>query len=134
MSTRIENVPRLKTVPASINAQLYNITRLATIRFGTPLRLRLPGLRTIDVILNRNTWVCVDRAMYDLPALAWTHINHEARLALHTPVESELHYYHIHANISAHKVLDSLHAGLEEMLANAAPNKPGQVIKLPQPK
>ncbi len=72
--------------------------------------------------------------MYDLPALAWSHINSDARQALHTPVESELHYYHIHANISANKVLDSLYAALEEMLTNAAPNTSGQVIKLPQSK
>jgi len=133
MSTRIENVPKLRTVPASINAQLYNTALLAILRLEAPLRIRLPGLRTIDVVLNRNTWVCLDRAMYDLPALAWTHINQTGRGALHAPVECELHYYHIHANISAHKVLDSLHTALEEMLANAAPNQPGKVIKLSPP-
>jgi len=133
MNTKIENVPKLKTVLASIEAPLYNIARLATIKFETPLRLQLPGHKTIDVILNRNTWVCIDRAMYDLPALAWTHLNHENRQALHTPVESELHYYHIHVNISADNVLESLQAALQLLLANSEPNQPGEVIKLTQP-
>lgn len=133
MHTRIENVPKLKTVPASIDAQLYNIARLATIRFETPLRVRLSGHKTIDVILTQNSWVCIDRAMYDLPALAWTHTNPEARQALHMPVESELHYYHIHANISAYKILKSLQAALEELLDSTKSDKQGKVIKLPRP-
>jgi len=134
MSTRIENAPKLRTVPASINAELYNIALLATLRFEAPPRIRLPGLSTIDVVINRNTWVCLDRAMYDLPALTWTHINQNGRSALHTPVDCELHYYHIHANISAHKVLSNLYAALEKMLANPAPRQPGKIITLPFPK
>ncbi len=132
MSTRIENIPRLRTVQTSIDAPLYNTVLLATLKLEAPLRIRLPGLRTIDVMLSRNAWICIDRAMYELPALAWTQINSGRRDALHAPVECELHYYHIHANISAHKVLDSLHAVLEEMLADAAtPEQPGKVITLP---
>jgi len=134
MSTRIENVPKLRTVPASINAELYNIALLATLRLEAPLRIRLPGLRTIDVVINRNAWICLDRTMYDLPALAWTHINQKGRNALHTPVDCELHYYHIHANISAHKVLTSLYGALEEVLGNAASSQPGKIIVLPLPK
>ncbi|VAW84947.1 hypothetical protein MNBD_GAMMA17-2144 [hydrothermal vent metagenome] len=134
MSTRIENVPKLRTVPASINAELYNIALLATLRLEAPLRIRLPGLRTIDVVINRNAWICLDRTMYDLPALAWTHINQKGRNALHTPVDCELHYYHIHANISAHKVLTSLYGALEEVLENAASSQPGKIIVLPLPK
>ncbi len=134
MSTRIENVPKLRTVPASINAELYNIALLAMLRLEAPLRIRLPGLKTIDVVINRNAWICLDRTMYDLPALAWTHINQKGRNALHTPVDCELHYYHIHANISAHKVLTSLYGALEEVLANAASSQPGKIIVLSRPK
>ncbi|MCF6323994.1 MAG: hypothetical protein L3J89_06705 [Gammaproteobacteria bacterium] len=130
MSTRIGNVPRLRTVPASINAELYNIALLATLRLEAPLRIPLPGLRTIDAVINRNSWICLDRAMYDLPALAWTHINPKGRDALHTPVDCKLHYYHIHANISAHKVLTSLYGALEKALANAAPGQRGKLIVL----
>jgi len=133
MSTRIDNVPKLRTVPASINAELYNLIKLATIRIETPLRVRLPGLRTIDMVINKNTWVCLDRAMYDLPALAWTNINEERRDGLHKPVECQLHYYHIHANISASKILDSLYAVLEEMLANTKPAHPGTLVQFPSP-
>jgi len=72
--------------------------------------------------------------MYDLPALAWTHISRGGRNALHTPVNCELHYYHIHANISAHKVLNSLYIALEEAFTNVASSQPGKIIKLPLPK
>jgi len=72
--------------------------------------------------------------MYDLPALAWTHINQHGRSALHTPVDCELHYYHIHANISAPKVLNSLYAALEEALTNRVPSQPGKIIRFPLPK
>lgn len=132
MSTRIENAPKLRTTSASIDARLYNLVRLAQVRLYTPLRLRLPGLRTIDAVLNRNTWVCVDRAMYDLPALAWTHINETQRDGLHEPVDCQLHYYHIHANISANKVLDSLATVLEEILAKSTPSENGELIHFPQ--
>lgn len=132
MSTRIENVPKLRTTPSSIDAKLYNLVRLTLIRADTPLRLRLPGLRTIDVVLNKNTWVCLDRAMYDLPALAWTNINEERRQGLHEAVDCQLHYYHIHANISASKVLDSLVMVLEEIVAKSIPASSGELIRLPQ--
>jgi hypothetical protein len=131
MSTRIENVPKLRTVPASIAAELYNTALLTTLRLESPFRIRLTGLRTIDVVINRHTWVCLDRSMYDLPALAWTCINQNNRSALHTPVECELNYYHIHANISAHKVLDNLHSALKEALVSATPNQPGKIITFP---
>ncbi len=134
MSTRIRNSPRLRTVPASINAELYNLALLATLRLEAPLRIHLPGIKTIDAVINKKAWICLDRAMYDLPALAWTQINQKGRNALHTPVDCELHYYHIHANISAHKVLTSLYGALKEVLANAAPSQLGKIIVLPLPK
>jgi len=131
MSTQIENVPKLRTVPASISAELYNKVLLAVLRHDAPLRIRLPGLRTIDVVINRNSWICLDRAMYDLPALAWSQINLEGRNALHIPVECELHYYHIHANISAHNVLNSLDFALKETLARVTPSQTGKIITFP---
>lgn len=133
MSTRIENVPKLRTVPAIITAPLYNLVHLALIRLDSPLRLRLPAHRNIDVVLSRHTWVCLDRTMYDLPALAWTNLNRDRPHLLHAPIECQLNYYHIHANISANKVLDSLYIVLEEMLADPDLSQPGQVIRFPHP-
>ena len=121
MKTRIENVPKLKTERMLIDGARYNQVRLGLLRLENPLRLKLTGLRGMDIILDDTTWVCVDRTMYDLPVLAWTDFENSNRNGLHEPVHCQLHFYHIHADLIIETVLATMTSVLTQLLKNKYP-------------
>lgn len=116
MKSRIDDVPKLKTEPTWIDGSIYNQARLALIRLDDPLRIKLPGLRGMDILMDGQAWVCVDRSLYDLPVLAWTDFAPRDRNTLHTPVECLLHFYHIHADLIGDTILEALHRELTSRL------------------
>ena len=116
MKSRIEDVPKLKTEPSQIEGPLYNQARLALLRLENPLRLKLPGLRGMDVLLDSKAWVCVDRTLYDLPVLAWTDFDRSEHNSLHKPTRCLLHYYHIHADLIGNTILETISRELGKRL------------------
>jgi len=118
MNSRIEDVPKLRTIRTEIEGNRYNQVRLGLLRLGSPVRLTLPGLRGMDIIIDNKAWVCVDRTLYDLPVLAWTNFETGSRCAIHTPVNCLLHYYHVHADLITETVLTTLLVVLAERLSD----------------
>jgi len=104
-----------------IDGARYNQVRLGLLRLENPLRLKLTGLRGMDIILDDTTWVCVDRTMYDLPVLAWTDFENSNRNGLHEPVHCQLHFYHIHADLIIETVLATMTSVLTQLLKNKYP-------------
>ncbi|NOY71100.1 MAG: hypothetical protein GXP14_01780 [Gammaproteobacteria bacterium] len=126
--TRLEDVPVIKISPVSIAAGNYNRIRLALLRLDNPLRIPLPELRGMDLIVDEEAWVCVDRTLYDLPVLAWTAFKNQGRSALHLPINCQLNYYHIHANVIAETVLTTTDRVLQERLRPYQPSaKPTEI-------
>jgi hypothetical protein len=130
MKTRIENVPKLKTERMLIDGTRFNQARLGLLRLDNPLRLRLSGLRGMDIILDNTAWVCVDRTMYDLPVLAWTDFETIKRNGLHEPVPCQLHFYHIHADLIIETVLATMTSVLTQLLKNKRPGAATGICKL----
>lgn len=124
MTTRLEDVPVIKISPVTVSAPVYNRLRLAAIRLDNPFRVALSGLKGMDFLIDDNSWICVDRTLYDLPILAWTSFETSGRENLHAPVHCQLHYYHIHANVIAETVLNTVEAIIEERLRPAARTEP----------
>lgn len=116
MSMKLDDVPVIKIKPAIIEAEKYNRVRLGLIRLENPLRFALPGLRGMDVIINDKAWICVDRTLYDLPVLAWTEFETGERAGLHEPINCKLYHYHVHANVIAGTVLNTVDRLLQERL------------------
>ncbi len=112
--TRLNNIPTLKTQPTAVTAERYNRVRLALRRLENPLRIALPKLRSLDFILEDDTWVIIDRDLNDMPVLAWTDFEH--RSALHQPVHCTLRYYHAHADAVMDKALQKLDTILDARL------------------
>ncbi len=113
--SRLNSIPTLKSVPASVLAARYNRIRLALLRLENPLRIELPGLRSLDFILEDEVWVIVDRELNDVPIVAWT--GFEARSSLHTPLRCTLAYYHAHADLIIDKAFSTLDRILAQRLA-----------------
>jgi len=107
----------LRRMPKSIEASVYNHVRLALRRLGCPLRVEVPGHRGLDVILDKETWLCVDSNADDQPVLAW--ISFTGRDSLHEPVSCHLELYHRFAGLVMGSVLDALDEVLAERLKQA---------------
>jgi len=117
MKSRLNKIPILKAEAYYINASHYNRVRLALARLGKPLRIELVNLCGLDVILDDTEWVCVDRKLADLPAVAWTDFKVGVRNNLHKPVACQVRYYHDHADLVCDTVLFSINRYLKTELA-----------------
>jgi hypothetical protein len=116
VTTRIGDVPAYATRDDRIEARHYNLWRRACGRFGSPLRLPLPGMGGMELVLDEREWVVVDARQNDLPVLAWVNFDDRGRCALHEPVSCTLNYYHFAATRLRAKVLDILEQTLEKRL------------------
>jgi hypothetical protein len=112
MKSRIDDIPKLKTEATRIDGHIFNQACLALSRLDNPLRIKLPGLRGMDILMDGQAWACVDRSLYDLPVLAWTDFVLNDRRSLHEPVDCVLHFYHIHADLIGDTILDAVHREL----------------------
>jgi len=132
MYTRHEEVPSLTTWPDKIEAQHFNIVTRALNRISSSIRLELQGLKHLDLILQKDAWIIVDRAFNDLPVAAWVLENPDADRGLHEPAPCELRYYHGHAGMVIRRVLEIM----DEVLSNQLnPDDEGhQVLAFPDRK
>ena len=118
MMWRLREMPRYSTEESSVEARHYNQIRLALQRLPGPIRLKLTGLPHIDMVIDNDSWVCVDTSLNDLPVVAWTDFNTKTRQGLHQPIQCKLHYFHYKAGLLAIKALNTTAALLAERLAH----------------
>lgn len=119
MYTRHQEVPVYQYREAVLAARTYNQVRLALTRLRSPLRLALPGLRNLDVILQDDAWIIVDRSLHDMPVVAWTGFAGQHRDNLHRPVLCQVRLFHASAGLILTQSLQLLEELLQERL-----NKP----------
>lgn len=117
MYTRHDEVPVYEYRDGVIEAVHYNTVQTAFKRLGDEIRLSIPKLKTLDLILQRDAWVVVDRALHDIPVAAWTNFDVERRDALHTPVHCQLRLYHANGGIIIKRVLEAMELLLGEQLS-----------------
>jgi hypothetical protein len=104
----------LKSLPGSVSAARFNRVRLALNRLENPMRIELPGLRSMDFILENQVWAIVDRNHNDIPIVAWT--DFEPRTTLYQPISCIIRIYHLHADAIIDQALQKLDANLEMRL------------------
>jgi len=117
MKSRLNDIPIIKSVPSYVGATHFNRVRLSQIRLNESLRLELFSLRGLDIVIENDAWVCIDRTLGDLPVLAWTDFDKTSRNGLHQPVPCKLRFYHNHADLICGTVLDDLGRILERRLS-----------------
>jgi hypothetical protein len=116
MYTRHDEVPVFEYRDGVLDAVHYNHVQVALKRLGESLRLSLPKLKTLDLILQRDAWIIVDRAFDDLPVAAWTNFDIDRRTALHAPVHCQIRLYHANAGMLLKRVLEAMELLLGEQL------------------
>ncbi len=117
MKSRLSDIPIIKSVPSYVGATHFNRVRLSQLRLDHSLRLELFSLRGLDIVIDDDAWVCIDRTLGDLPVLAWTDFDKRNRKGLHQPVPCKLRFYHNHADLICGTVLDDLGRILERRLS-----------------
>jgi len=132
MYTRHNEVPAYECRTGLIDAAHYNRVQTAFKRLGEEIRLSMPKLKTLDLILQQDAWIIVDRAFNDLPIAAWMDFDTSHRHALHTPVQCNLKLYHAHAGLIIKRVLEAMELLLGERLTNVEATH--QVINFPDRK
>ena len=104
--SRLNDIPTLKSLPSSVTAVRFNRVRLALNRLENPMRIELPGLRSMDFILENQVWAIVDRNHNDIPIVAWT--DFEPRTTLYQPISCTIRIYHLHADAIIDQALQKL--------------------------
>jgi len=130
MKSRLNDIPIIKSVPSYVGATHFNRVRLSQLRLDPSLRLELFSLRGLDIIIDDDAWVCIDRTLGDLPVLAWTDFDKNRRTGLHQPVPCKLRFYHNHADLICGTVLDDLGRILERRLSKLRYKSSRKVIYL----
>jgi len=129
MKSYLADIPVYERLQTTVSAEHFNLVKIALKRLGSPIRLELPKLRTLDFLLDEETWIIVDRSLNDIPVMAWLDFETKNR-SLHEPLNCTLNLYHAHANIIKPRVIEAMTLLLGEQLAGLEKNGPGSVSTL----
>lgn len=134
MYTRHDELPNLSAWPSRVEARYFNVACRALTRKPAGYRLELPGLKSMDMILQAGAWIVVDGAHNDVPVLSWSGFDCDGTRALHEPVACELRYFHGHAGMIVNKCLAAMEEVLRKMMEDGA-REPGArvIVTFPDP-
>jgi len=131
MYTRLDDMPVYELRDGTISALHFNHVQVALKRIGDSIRYPIPKLKHLDLILEKDAWIIVDRVLNDIPIAAWTDFNNEHRNDLHQPIPCKLRLYHANANLILDRTLDAMELLLGEELADADNDNNFSVIQFP---
>lgn len=131
MKSYLTDIPVYETIITTVSAEHFNLVQIALKRLGSPIRLELPKLRTLDFLLDEETWIIVDRSLNDIPVMAWLDFETKDR-SLHEPLKCTLNLYHAHATIIQPRVIEAMTLLLGEKLAEQEKNSKGSISQLPK--
>jgi len=115
--TRHNEVLILDSWPGDIDAHYFNAAQTALKRLVEPIRFKIPTLNHLDLIVQKDAWIVVDRVLNDIPIVAWTDFQTEGRDNLHEPIACEIRIYHFAARMILKTTLDAMEVILGEYIA-----------------
>lgn len=126
--TRHNEIPRLETREGQVKAIHYNHVQTGLHRLHVKLRYRIPKLKHLDLILQKDAWIVVDHVLNDMPIIAWTDFETEHRETLHEPIKCEVRLFHYAADMILERTLDAMELLLGEELAGDLPEETSDVL------
>ena len=130
MKSYLDDIPVYESIQSSVSAEHFNLVQIALKRLGNPIRLELPKMRTLDFLLDEETWIIIDRSLNDIPVMAWLDFETKDR-GLHEPLKCMLNLYHAHANIIHPRVIEAMTLLLGEQLTDNEKPGNGSISELP---
>ena len=125
---RHNEVPLLHHREGKVEAAYYNEVQTALKTFGRQIRFPIPKLKHLDLILQKDAWIVVDRALSDFPILAWTEFQTEGRDSLTEPVPCEVRIFHFAASMILRRTLEAMDLMLGEQLAEIVNDEKADVL------
>jgi len=116
MKSRIDNLPSFETRHTQVKAIHYNLVQVALKRLGSPLLFALPKLRNLDLYLEKDVWIVVDKSLNNIPIMAWIDFETSERASLHEDIPCTLKIYHSHAGILIKKIMEAMTLLIGEQL------------------
>ena len=128
--TRHNEVLILDKRPDNVDAHYFNVAQTALKRIGEQIRFKIPTLNHLDLILQEDAWIVVDRVLNDMPVVAWTDFQTEGRDNLHEAVPCEIRLYHFAARMVLNTTLDAMEDILGQSLAEQQNDEAAMVLPL----
>ena len=128
--TRHDEVPQLSSMPGEVSANYYNHVQKALNRLGDQIRLRIPKLKHLDLIIQKDAWIIVDIVLNDVPIAAWTQFQIKGRSSLHEPIQCEVRYFHYAAFMILDRTLEAMELMLGEALQQSLPDDKADVLPI----
>ena len=125
---RHNEVPLLHHRAGKVEAVYYNDVQTALKKLGPQIRFKIPKLKHLDLILQKDAWIVVDRALSDFPILAWTEFQTEHRDSLLEPVQCEVRIFHFAASMILRRTLEAMDLMLGEQLATIVNDEKADVL------
>ena len=106
--TRHNEVQMLDSYADSIDARYFNVAQTALKRSKEPIRFKIPTLNHLDLLVQQDAWIIVDRVLYDMPIVAWTDFEIDDRDSLHEPIPCQVRLYHFAARMVLNTTLKAM--------------------------
>jgi len=126
--TRHNDILILDRRPGNIEAHYFNQAQTALKRIGQQIRFKIPELNHLDLIVQEDAWIVVDRVLDDVPVVAWTDFQTEGRDSLHEPINCEVRLYHFAARMILKTTLDAMEEILGQSVVEQNNDTPEKVI------
>ena len=120
MYTRHDEVPVFQYRQGEVDAVHYNLVQVALKRLDGEIRLAIPRLKHLDLILQKDAWIIVDRVLNDVPVAAWTDFEVAGRDNVHKPIKCRIRTYHTAAHMILERTLEAMDLLLGEQLSELA--------------
>ena len=119
MMWRLKDIPAVSSLPSTIDAEVYNQVHRIALRSAEPVRIPLVSTAHIHLLIDVDSWVCVDSTNHDFPVVAWLEFDIHNRDSLQQPISCIKNYYRLGAGkVAANALVDAL-AYFNEHLAPA---------------
>ena len=132
-SRHLEVTPLDTRLASTVPARYYNRVQTGLKKLGPEIRLRVPELKHLDLILQKDAWIVVDRALNDMPVVAWMHFDAVQRGSLHEPIACEVRIWHALASMITARTLRAMEVLLRAELADLVEDSQGfRTLRFPE--
>jgi hypothetical protein len=128
--TRHDEVPQLGARSGKVESLFYNHVQTALKKLGTQIRLKIPKLKHLDLILQKDAWIIVDITLNDVPVVAWTNFETRGRTSLHEPIQCEIRFFHYAASMVLNRTLEAMELMLGELLEQELHHEKSDVLPI----
>lgn len=113
MYTRHTEVPVFEIRHGWIEARVFNQVCALLRRQSADMRIPLDGFHDLELILQKDAWIVVEKSLNDTPVVAWVDFEIRHRRDLHLPLPCRVKLYHVDAGRLSKQALKQLQQWLQ---------------------